>query len=143
MNFHAEPGASRDELEAVAERALHAVHAAHVAGEVADVAVLFEEDRTNTNNKNDDANDDNDNNDANTNDNETTTTMTTSLCVPIVSNFLVCFESTRKASLPATKMSKWGFLPERFPPTTSAGKRGCVSPVDACDQRLPNGSGSP
>jgi hypothetical protein len=67
MNFYAEPGASRDELEAIAQRALKAVCAAHAAGEAADVAVLFEEVGTNTNNNNDNANDNNDNNDANDN----------------------------------------------------------------------------
>jgi hypothetical protein len=68
MNFHVVPGATQDELEAVAERALNAVMAAHGAGEVANVALLFKEDSTTTtNNDNDNVNDVNDANDANDN----------------------------------------------------------------------------
>jgi hypothetical protein len=66
MNFYVVPGATRDELEAVAERALNAVMAAHGAGEVANVALLFKEDSTTTtNNNNDNVNDANDAHDAN------------------------------------------------------------------------------
>jgi cobalamin biosynthesis protein CobT len=70
MNFHAAPGASRDQLEAVAKRALNAVHAAHAAGEVANVALLFKEDGTNANNDDDDNVNDFDVNDANDDNND-------------------------------------------------------------------------
>jgi hypothetical protein len=123
MNFDAEPGASRDELEAVAEGALNAVCAAHAAGEVADVAVLLEEDRTNTNNNNDNANDANDNaNDANDDNDDNNNDV---VVCPNCEQFPCVFRLHKESLVAYDKNEQMGIPPDQVPPNIIRRKAMC------------------